>query len=190
MTTFPWEVRASLAARDVIALFIGSIKVKNPNSSKVRRALADECRVAPKGTCIWQQTSHACDGVVNQTDAIYLFLRARCCLAPPGDSLTRKSIFDSLLAGCVPVVFIRSSLTQYDWHLSRADFERVSVYIPMKDVLHPSKTSGSSFMDILTAIPIDELLYKQREIAKLAPRLQYAVVYDLLHVHTHSTVCI
>ena len=32
---------------------------------------------------------------------------------PTGDSLTRKSLFDSLVAGCIPVLFSRASLTQY-----------------------------------------------------------------------------
>lgn len=110
--------------------------------------------------------------MVNQTDAIYLFHRARYCLAPPGDSLTRKSLFDSLLAGCVPVVFIRASLTQYDWHLSREDFEKVAVYIPMKDMLQ----SKANFLERLESIKESELIQKQEYIAEIAARLQYSVV--------------
>ena len=34
---------------------------------------------------------------------------------PVGDSLTRKSLFDSLVAGCIPVLFSRASLTQYKY---------------------------------------------------------------------------
>ena len=44
--------------------------------------------------------------------------RARYCPAPPGDSLTRKSLFDALVAGCVPVIFSRASLEQYKWFLT------------------------------------------------------------------------
>lgn len=41
------------------------------------------------------------------------------CLQPAGDSWTRKGIFDSLLAGCIPVVFSRNQVVfQYLWHLT------------------------------------------------------------------------
>ena len=44
-----------------------------------------------------------------------LFQRAQYCPAPPGDSVTRKSLFDSLVSGCVPVLFAKASLRQYLW---------------------------------------------------------------------------
>jgi hypothetical protein len=47
----------------------------------------------------------------------------------PGDTITRKSLFDSLVAGCVPVVFARASLSQYAWFLSTNDIEAISVYL-------------------------------------------------------------
>lgn len=187
MTSFPWEVRP-LAQRDILALFIGSVHTKTPSSNKVRRVLYKQCTSSRK--CIWRKTAHTCQGVsrlhtyhlivtfnqldqvVNQTDAIYLFRRARYCLAPPGDSLTRKSLFDSLLAGCVPVVFIRASLTQYDWHLSREDFNKVAVYISMKDVLQ----NKANFITRLESIDDTELIRKQTYIATIAARLQYSVV--------------
>jgi hypothetical protein len=51
--------------------------------------------------------------VVNATSQMMLFQRAQYCPAPPGDSITRKSLFDSLVAGCVPVLFAKASLRQY-----------------------------------------------------------------------------
>ena len=43
------------------------------------------------------------------------------CPAPPGDSVTRKSIFDALVTGCIPVIFAKASLNQYRWHLSEKE---------------------------------------------------------------------
>jgi len=59
--------------------------------------------------------------VVNATDTMLLLRQAKYCPAPTGDSVTRKSIFDALVAGCVPVLFSRASLAQYSWHVSGSD---------------------------------------------------------------------
>lgn len=112
--------------------------------------------------------------VVNASSAMLQFRESRFCPAPPGDSVTRKSLFDSLLAGCVPVLFMRASLSQYHWHLSKADVDAVSVYIPMKDVIE----NDLNFMDVLRNISEAELLTKQKAIARIAPTLQYAVAPD------------
>jgi hypothetical protein len=55
---------------------------------------------------------------------------AAFCLQPPGDSYTRRSAFDAMLAGCVPVFFHPgSAYTQYRWHLP-GDHTRYSVFVP------------------------------------------------------------
>ena len=113
--------------------------------------------------------------VLNSTASVFMFRRARFCPAPPGDSLTRKSLFDSLLAGCIPVIFIRASLSQYSWFLSKEEVDAVSVYISMKEML----TDKVNFMERLSSISDDEILSKQSEIARIAPRLQYAVVMTI-----------
>lgn len=87
-------------------------------------------------------------------------------------SITRKSVFDALVAGCIPVLFSRASLSQYSWHVSEKDVDDVSVYIPMKDI----NENNINFIDVLKAIPPDELKRKQRAIASIAPRLQFAVL--------------
>ena len=48
----------------------------------------------------------------------------------------------------------------------------VTVYIPQQSILEDKK----NYMDILKAIPPEELLKKQLAIEKIAPRLQYSVV--------------
>jgi hypothetical protein len=103
-----------------------------------------------------------------------LLRKSQYCPAPTGDSITRKSLFDSLVAGCVPVLFSRASLTQYSWHLSEEQVNDLSVYISMKSI----NADGVNFIDILKSIPIEELQKKQRAIEKIAPTLQYSVVPD------------
>jgi hypothetical protein len=51
------------------------------------------------------------------------------CLQPTGDSYTRRSTFDSMLAGCIPVFFHEfAAYSQYVWHLP-ANHSSYSVYI-------------------------------------------------------------
>jgi hypothetical protein len=51
-------------------------------------------------------------------------------MTPSGDSLTRKSVFDSYTLGCIPVIFAKATLSQYFWHLSEEEIEESTVYIP------------------------------------------------------------
>lgn len=98
-------------------MFIGSVKTSQAKSNTLRRILQKQCLAEP--TCAWQETAHKCTGVLNQTAAMTsLFRRTTFCLAPTGDSLTRKSVFDSLLTGCIPVIFARATMTQYKWYFS------------------------------------------------------------------------
>jgi hypothetical protein len=63
--------------------------------------------------------------VVNASSQMLLFQRAQYCPAPPGDSITRKSLFDSLVAGCVPVLFAKASLGQYLWFFTAEEVRTV-----------------------------------------------------------------
>ncbi len=64
---------------------------------------------------------------MNATDQMLLFRRAKYCPAPPGDSITRKSIFDALVAGCIPVIFARASMSQYLWFFSKEEVIKISL---------------------------------------------------------------
>jgi xyloglucan galactosyltransferase MUR3 len=99
--------------RDILSLFIGSVRTSQAASRELRTKLHSQCQAEREPNCVWRATPHSCNGVVNASDSMLLFKRAKYCPAPSGDSLTRKSLFDSLVAGCVPVLFSRASLTQY-----------------------------------------------------------------------------
>ena len=81
-------------------------------------------------------------------------------------------MFDALVAGCVPVIFSRASLTQYKWFLTPEDVAAAAVYIPMARI----NTDGANFLSILKAVPPEELARKQAAVRRLAPTLQYTIV--------------
>ena len=171
--TLPWSRKSWLGARQYLSLFIGSVETSTPKSNILRRRMQSQCKSAGS-TCLWFDAAHSCSGVVNQSHAMLLYRDSIFCLAPPGDSLTRKSLFDSFSAGCIPVVFIKGSITQYFWHIPPEIVDKVIVFIPGQSVINGSV----NFFDFLRKIPSEEIDRKQRIIEQIAPSLQYSVVPD------------
>jgi hypothetical protein len=99
------------------------------------------------------------------------------CLMPPGDTVSRKGLFDAIVMGCIPVVFYPGS-AYYPWHLPVGDgpdgLESFSVYIPAKEVLK----NHTIVMDHLRSIPKQRVRAMQEQLAALAPRIQYTMTLD------------
>ncbi|MCO5614315.1 hypothetical protein L7F22_068593 [Adiantum nelumboides] len=100
-----------------------------------------------------------------------VFIHSEFCMQPPGDSPTRRSIFDSLIAGCVPVLFDPySAYYQYPWHLPKEP-KSYSVYIPAEDV----RSGKVNVIDELRRIPVSvRLEMRRRIIYDIMPGLVYA----------------
>jgi hypothetical protein len=97
-------------------------------------------------------------------------LRARFCLHPPGDTPTRRSTFDAILAGCVPVFFEDiAARRQYGWHLPPARYDEFSIHIPKESVVF----GGVKIISTLEAVP-EPVVRRMRERAlEYAPRVTY-----------------
>ncbi|KAK8556248.1 hypothetical protein V6N12_002658 [Hibiscus sabdariffa] len=94
----------------------------------------------------------------------------RFWLKPPGDSYTRRSIFDSILAGCIPVLFHPgTAYAQYIWHLPK-NYTKYSVYIAVKDL----SEWKINLNETLLRIPEDRISALREEVIKLIPRVVYA----------------
>ena len=94
---------------------------------------------------------------------------AEFCMQPRGDGYTRKSTFDSILAGCIPVFFHPvSAYLQYIWHLPR-DYRRYSVFIHHGDVVG----RNASIEEVLTKIPPAKVARMREEVIRLIPTVMY-----------------
>ncbi|CAM0884749.1 unnamed protein product [Alopecurus aequalis] len=91
------------------------------------------------------------------------------CIQPRGDSYTRKSTFDAILAGCIPV-FLHpvSAYVQYTWYLPR-DYRSYSVFIPQGDVIG----RNASIEDVLRKIPPAKVAQMREEVIRLIPIVTY-----------------
>ena len=62
----------------------------------------------------------------------------------------------------------------YEWHISQEEMEATSIFIPRQKV----SMKKVNFMDVLLAVPGDEVRSMQLAIERLAFRLQFSVVPD------------
>lgn len=167
----PWDL-AHVPQRNLTAVYLGSTLTITPYHTKIRRAVTGQCKVG-KG-CHWLRIFHSS---TDNNIAVFLssYQRAVFCLCPPGDDPGRKAVFDSLVAGCIPVIFDVSSVyNQYPWHLGERDALEVSVFVPGTRLIRGG-ADGLDVMTVLQAIPPGVIRRKQEAIARIAPRLQYSI---------------
>lgn len=181
--------------RDIFTLFIGSIRTATVAANRFRKDLQDQCLAHTNSSgaashtnrssltntkdfswCEWHSVSHTCHALVNQTQLLPLYRRAVFCPAPVGDSLTRKSLFDALVAGCIPVIFDRRSLSQYTWHVPAELLDDLAVVVPKSAAAALSPTSETLTMFLHRTISPAEIHRRQAIIAQHASTLQYALV--------------
>ncbi|KAJ3680786.1 hypothetical protein LUZ60_015275 [Juncus effusus] len=85
------------------------------------------------------------------------------------DSFTRKSAFDSMLAGCIPVFFnLWSAHDQYKWYLPR-NYTKYSVYIPENEV----RNGNVNIEEILLRYSEKQVRDMREELVKMIPQLVY-----------------
>ncbi|GAV57940.1 Exostosin domain-containing protein [Cephalotus follicularis] len=111
--------------------FAGPARPDAPEN--IRLLLINQCTSLTNKACSFLNCSTT--GLCHQPESIIdLFLGSEFCLQPPGDSPTRKSVFDSLVSGCIPVLFDPfTAYYQYPWHLPE-DHGKYSVFIQQEEV--------------------------------------------------------
>ncbi|KAK7307855.1 hypothetical protein VNO77_41276 [Canavalia gladiata] len=124
-----WQVKMIKSNRKNLVTFAGAARADKDN---IRSILIDQCTSYGNGKCQFLNCSSVkCD---EAESFIGLFVESELCLQPPGDSPTRKSFFDSLISGCIPVLFDPfTAYYQYAWHLPQ-DHGKYSVFIDKKEL--------------------------------------------------------
>ncbi|KAH6783024.1 glycosyltransferase 18 [Perilla frutescens var. hirtella] len=97
------------------------------------------------------------------------FLDSDFCLQPRGDSFTRRSIFDCMLAGSVPVFFWhRTAYLQYEWFLP-GEPGSYSVFIDRNEV-----KNGTSIIGVLNKISKKKVKKMREKVIEYIPKFVYA----------------
>merc|ERR1740123_808141 len=98
------------------------------------------------------------------TQLVTLMLQSRFCFQPMGDTPSRKGIIDSMILGCIPVLFSMNQTRLWPWHLP--DLPNISVMIDIK--------KGSA-IDQLKEIDEARVTQLRKAVADAAKTLAYTI---------------
>lgn len=162
-----WISRARKSSRPNLMLFAGSGGGINA-APNIRQSIRNECTDRGDLCEIVDCSKERCEH--NPLKYMEPMLNSRFCLHPPGDTPTRRGVFDGIIAGCVPVFFENSTaVSQYGWHLDEEDYENFSVFIPREDVVF----GGVTLAKVLGNIPLEKIQKMRERVLQLAPRVLY-----------------
>lgn len=163
-----WQAAVRDTKRTQFVSFAGSPRgPRQANTTgTVRDELFSQCAGSPKCKHV-VCTQKLC--AANAQTIYKLSLESVFCLQPPGDSPTRKGIFDALLSGCVPVLFGRDqAVEQYLFHLP-GNGSRYSVRVDGDAVVR----DHYDVVAHLQRIPRTEVRRLQESIVQLLPSLLF-----------------
>ncbi|EOA28999.1 hypothetical protein CARUB_v10025252mg [Capsella rubella] len=159
-----WQRKVKSLKREYLFSFVGGPR---PNlDGSIRGEIIKQC-LASQGNCKFLNCNvNDCD---NPVKIMEVFENSVFCLQPSGDSYTRRSIFDSILAGCIPVFFSPGSgYNQYIWYFPK-DYTKYSVYIPEKEM----RNGTFSLNKFLGGIDMESISRMRNEVAKIIPKIIY-----------------
>ena len=163
---FLWQDRMRSLERPWLFSFAGAPRPGDPMS--IRGQLIDQCRSS--SVCKLLECDLGESKCHSPSTIMKMFQSSLFCLQPQGDSYTRRSAFDSMLAGCIPVFFHPgSAYVQYTWHLPK-NYTRYSVFIPEDDI----RAKNASIEERLKSIHPDVVKNMREEVINLIPRVIYA----------------
>lgn len=155
----PWS--KATGKRKQLMAFFGTDKTKTEYSKKIRPFIFKKCKKYGRLCKI---------GSGDHLDMFKAKQHTTFCLEPPGDSPYRKSTSESILAGCIPVLFSRQSATASPIHWGSWR-DKSMVYIQAEDLYNGNK----DLKKVLSKISESEIMEMQKVIAKHGVRMQYAL---------------
>ena len=145
-----------------------------------RKALRNACKTAARADaarCNWVWISMSGQGA---EQAVRQYAQADFCLQPPGDTLPRPGMIDSLSVGCVPVLFHPAQATL--WPLHWPNVNRSSLLFDWTSGAPRPKTRAhaayaeraKAVVDALLRVPDAELRALRKGVAEAATTMLYA----------------
>lgn len=177
-----WILRVRRSPRSTLMLFAGGGGTSSSGAPNIRRSIREECDSYNNSSNIedllngrFQNVCEIVDcskGICEHDPIRYMkpMLQSSFCLQPPGETPARRSTFDGIIAGCIPVFFEdNSAKKQYQWHLLEEEFGEFSVTIPKEEVVF----KGLKVVDVLMKIPRSEVRKMREKVMELIPRVIY-----------------
>lgn len=178
----PWEREGD---RPTIVSFTGSPRRYNDIATAMRESLIKQC--AGHGTsCVYGKYIHD----IKAASQSQLARESVFCLQPPGDMPTRKSLFDAILSGCIPVLFHPlTARFMYEWHWGQKLWDEIPINF---DSNEDNKALMEGRVDFVAKL-IDMYRNDRKSIEKrqallrqVAHQLQYSLIIDELDPSTQQ----
>ncbi|PIN18468.1 Acetylglucosaminyltransferase EXT1/exostosin 1 [Handroanthus impetiginosus] len=162
---FSWQHRMRKLERKYLFCFAGAPRPGNAKS--IRGQIIDQCKKSK--ACKLLECDFGESKCHSPSSIMQMFQSSLFCLQPQGDSYTRRSAFDSMLAGCIPVFFHpASAYTQYTWHLPK-NYSLYSVFIPEDHI-----RKNISIEQRLSQISQEKVKEMREAVINLIPQIIYA----------------
>ncbi|KAJ8756210.1 hypothetical protein K2173_024757 [Erythroxylum novogranatense] len=162
-----WQMKMRNQKRHYLFSFSGAPRPFRNDS--IRNEIIEQC-LASGNLCKLLDCSSPGNNCENPVEVVKVFRDSVFCLQPPGDSPTRRSTFESILSGCIPVFFDPgSAYTQYIWHLPK-NYTEYSVFIP-RDLVKEGKVRIN---ETLLQVSENDILAKREDVLRLIPKVIYA----------------
>ncbi|KAJ0988664.1 hypothetical protein J5N97_007020 [Dioscorea zingiberensis] len=160
-----WQDKVRSSERQWLFSFAGAPRLNRKDS--IRGEVIEQCRASAK--CNLMECGSGLSECHSPGSVMSLFETTTFCLQPQGDTPTRRSVFDSMVAGCVPVFFHpRTAYDQYTWYLPR-EHDRYSVFIAEDEV----RRGEVSIEEVLSGYSEEQVRAMRDEVVRLIPRLIY-----------------
>lgn len=167
----PWE---RTNPRPIIVSFVGNSRRYNEYSTMTREALVKQC-ANHTGECLHGHYVHDAKMTQNQLARDSVF-----CLQPPGDMPTRKSLFDAVLSGCIPVLFHPlTARLMYEWHWGQKLWEEIAInYDTFEENQQLFKHQVDFIQKLITLYKTnpEDVLRRQKRLREMAFALQYSLI--------------
>ncbi|XP_030444093.2 probable xyloglucan galactosyltransferase GT17 [Syzygium oleosum] len=164
-----WQDKMQRSKRPYLFSFIGGARTGGGANAAIRNEMMRQCGASPR--CELVNCAANGSKCHNPEKVLGVMTRSEFCLQTPGDSFTRRSTFDAVLAGCIPVFFSRHTCyTQYAWFLPQ-DWRSYSVFIEAEG-LTPKKMK--KIEDELMKITTERREKMRSKVIGLIPRVTYA----------------
>lgn len=181
-----WQDEIRGAKRDWLVSYLGSARRRFRHESTLlfRKELKRQCDQEKEKCrfmdCTLEYTSWQVPCESEPEIVTLEFSNAVFCLQPEGDTPTRKSIFDSMLAGCIPVVFSNyTAHFQYEAYLPRNP-SLYSVFLNKDEIA----LGRYNFVQKLAEIPKDRIERMQATIIEhILPQIIFSLPTSSISFH-------
>ncbi|KAK9283725.1 hypothetical protein L1049_011975 [Liquidambar formosana] len=159
-----WQQEVGQSERPHLFSFIGNPRNGSTEAGVIRGEIMRQC--AESTRCKLVRCVEGWRNCYAPGEVMKVMRGSQFCLQAPGDSFTRRSTFDSVLAGCIPVFFSRhTAYTQYAWFFP-ADPSAYSVYI--------EGNATRRIEEVLLKIPTETVQRMRSRVIDMIPTITYA----------------